>query len=143
LGETAKGLRSVRGGEDTAPVTIKKDAPALYGLFQTEGRRGPISDAVTRLWTTGARNQPVQIASHATGFFPRNAGVDSATEALGGETAEDGQDAVRAVTPGETGQIVDVPLPPLRPVELGGDVQRSGRRPFPSDLSFIARGRRS
>jgi hypothetical protein len=143
LGETAKGLRSVRGSEDTAPVTIKKDAPALYGLFQTEGRRGPISDAVTRLWTTGARNQPVQIASHATGFFPRNAGVDSATEVLGGETAEDGQDAVRTVTPGETGQIVDVPLPPLRPVELGGDVQRNGRRPFPSDLSLIARGRRS
>src|SRR5262245_36659567 len=64
--EIAKGLRSVRGSEDTAPVTIKKDAPALYGLFQTEGRRGPISDAVTRLWTTGARNQPVQVASHTT-----------------------------------------------------------------------------
>jgi hypothetical protein len=144
----AKGLQSARAADDTAPVTVKKDAPALYGLFQTEGKRGPISDAVTRLWTTGARNQPVQIASHATGFFPRSVGADSATEALGGgtaedRTAEDRQDAVRVVTSGKTGPIVDVPLPPLRPVELGGDVQRNGRRPLPLDLFFIARGRRS
>jgi hypothetical protein len=137
--EPAKGLQSAQAAEHAAPITVKKDAPALYGLFQTEGRRGPISDAVTRLWTTGARNQPVQVASHATGFFPRNAGAGSATEALGDETLGAALDAA----PDETGQLVEVPLPPLRPVEFGGDVQRSGRRPLSSDLSFIARGRRS
>jgi hypothetical protein len=145
--ESGKALQSVNAVQDAAPVTVKRDAPTLHGLFQTEGRRGPISEAVTRLWTTGARNQPVQIASHTAGFFPRSAGAGGATEALGDATLDATPDArlgaALDAVPEETGQIVDVPLPPQRPVEFGGDIQRSGRRLLPSDLSLIARGRRS
>ncbi len=125
-----------KDAEVSAPLAIKQDAPALHGLFQTQARRGAVSDAVTRLWTTGARNQPVQVASRTTGFFPRSVGVDSAAEAL----SDDMQAAVLAAPDG-TGQRVDTPLPPQRPLERGDG--QTGRRALPSHSSSIVRGRRS
>ena len=50
----------------------RSDEPAMFGLFRTEGRRGPVSDAVARLWTTrNAESGRVAVAS-ATPFFPRS-----------------------------------------------------------------------
>ena len=80
------------------PVAFaRSDGPAMHGLFQTEGRRGPISDSVAKLWRT---NQEPGVRTAALGFFPRT-----------------GAQAEAVAEPEPAPQVVDVPLPPPRPVE--------------------------
>lgn len=47
----------------------QSDGPAFHGLFQTDTRRGPISDAVARLWQRGADAKP---DGEPLGFFPKS-----------------------------------------------------------------------
>jgi hypothetical protein len=60
----------------------RSDEPAMFGLFRTEGRRGPISDAVAKLWTT--RNaEGARVAGLSTvPFFPRSGPVPDAAAAV-------------------------------------------------------------
>ena len=47
----------------------QSDGPAFHGLFQTDTRRGPISDAVARLWR---RDADSKAESQPLGFFPKS-----------------------------------------------------------------------
>lgn len=64
-------------------AAAKDTGPALFSLFRTEGRRGPVSEAVARIWN-GPRGAMAGAAQPvAPGFFPRSvptpAAVASAT----------------------------------------------------------------
>jgi hypothetical protein len=101
----------------------QKDGPAFHGLFQTDTRRGPISDAVAKLWKAGGADGQGQTA--ALGFFPK-----------GGATA------AAAVDDGVKG-ATDLPLPSL--VGAAPDAPRNEDSPAapPLDLgSFMKRRRK-
>lgn len=86
------------------PVAFaRSERPAMQGLFQTEGRGGPISDAVARLWRVNNQEPGIRTAA-VGGFFPRS---DAATE----------PPALAGAAPAETPEIMPpgVPLPPPRP----------------------------
>ena len=60
------------------PLTFANtDGPAFHGLFQTESRRGPISEAVAKLWRGGEGN-PGAVKTAALGFFPKTSVSDAA-----------------------------------------------------------------
>jgi hypothetical protein len=82
--------------------------PAIYGLFRTEGARGPLNQAVERLWS----GQPVRAVADAPGFFPRTA----ALQASPSDAPAPG--AIPSITARAAGATVDVPLPPPRPAAL-------------------------
>jgi len=60
------------------PLTFANtDGPAFHGLFQTESRRGPISEAVAKLWRGGEGNAGA-VKTAALGFFPKTSVSDAA-----------------------------------------------------------------
>jgi hypothetical protein len=123
------------------------DGPALHTLFQTGGRRGPISQEVARLWRTSAgKDAGVQTAALA-GYFPRSTTTpepEAETPAPGGAGAEapEAAAAIPAAKPPE------VPLPPSRPISLGPSPAREPRGAIPGsnrplDLSQFMKWRRA
>ncbi len=58
----------------------KTDGPAFHGLFQTAGRQGAISDAVSRLWSI--RSEEGTEGPRAS-FFPGSGRPDAAAETAG------------------------------------------------------------
>ncbi|HEY8383807.1 MAG TPA: transglycosylase SLT domain-containing protein [Microvirga sp.] len=76
------------------------DGPAFHGFFQSEARRGPVSDAVSRLWQTG---RPGAAPPAAIGYFPNTSGRPSAVE------------LPPPATPEPSGLPATAPLPPPRP----------------------------
>ncbi|WP_432443335.1 hypothetical protein [Methylobacterium aquaticum] len=96
-----------------APSAYAPEAGSgLRSLFQTDARRGPVSDSVARLW--GSRST----GASAPSYFPRsNDGPVLAAAApapsLPAAPAESQDGAQDAPIPG-------IPLPPARPPEFGG-----------------------
>jgi hypothetical protein len=111
----------------------RADGPAMHGLFQTTGRRGPVSEAVARLWRTN--NEGGAQTSALGGFFPRSADTP-------GPVAE----GAAAVGTAEA-KPVDAPLPPPRPASLNGSAPKSAssrsRGASPLDLSAFMKWRRT
>ena len=86
---------------------ITVTGPTIQGLFRAEGRRGPMSEEVARLWrSNNAADARVKTASREA-YFPR-LHTQSAPETAVAEPFE-------AMIP----QPADVPLPPPRPASLG------------------------
>ncbi len=98
------------------PVAFaRQDGPAFHGLFQSEGRRGPVSEAVAKLWRGGAA-QPLATEASLS-YFPNSTG----RSAVALETRP-----LAAAPAAEA-----VPLPPPRPKAARGP-QAAGR---PLDLA--------
>ena len=101
----------------------------LMGLFSTEGSRKPVSDAVARLWTA-QRSAGVQLASlePAQRFFPNAGGALTV------------QPDIQPSAPAAS--LVDAPLPPSRPTDLGGaTLAIRQRKSHPLDLNaFLRKG---
>jgi hypothetical protein len=106
-GEVYALLAQPRAGESAAPAFApdrpvafaNQDGPAFHGLFQSDTRRGPISEAVAKLWRGGAAAPSVQAA--ALSYFPSSSGQGAVL-----------QDTVpTAPSPMPAG----APLPPPRP----------------------------
>jgi hypothetical protein len=111
------------------PLTFaSQDGPAFHGLFQTETRRGPISDAVAKLWR-GGEGSAGAVRTAALGFFPKTGSSDAAPAPPVGEVAKPAS--------------VELPLPTLRP-SAGAPPSRDESRPRePLDLgAFMKRRRR-
>ena len=120
-------------------VAVRTGVPALHGLFRTDGRTGPISDSVGRLWRTGAEAGPRTAA--LGGYFPRTATVAA------GEVPEVSPPiAVPADRPA-AGPVEPatgaVPLPPRRPAGLGIGVPRPAEVGAPFDPGAFTKGRRA
>jgi hypothetical protein len=98
------------------------DGPAFHALFQSEGRRGPISEAVAKLWQTGRTDSPR--ADVTLSYFPNSAG---------GSIQEREAPAEVTGLPA-TALPASAPLPPRRP---GG--APPGQAPRPLDLSSFMR----
>jgi hypothetical protein len=117
-------------GPDKPVAFARQDGPAFHGLFQTDTRRGPISDAVARLWQgrEGERSEPLS-------FFPRS------------NSQEDVSAATEISAPAETPMLSsNVPLPPPRPSDIDaikvGTAAGSNHRAGPLDLTtFMKRPR--
>ena len=100
------------------PAHVAANGPALYGLFQTEGRAGPISEAVAKIWrvnnSVGSRAQTAAIS-----YFPRvqSAVEPSSVAAAGGSAQTDAGAAsgVPAVAPASDTDTRVATLPPARP----------------------------
>ncbi len=108
-----------------AQSIARGDGPVMHGLFRTEGPRGPVSDAVARLWVVGG-NGPQRSAEPALRFFPRgeNAAMASVQPPAASPAAPSGP---------------TLPEPPRRPDGLAsptpeGAGSRKGARQ-PLDLS--------
>jgi hypothetical protein len=92
-----------------APAYVEHPGgPAIYGLFRTEGARGPLNQAVEKLWS----GQPARAVSAAPGFFPRTASLQSPVS----DAPAPG--AIPAAAAKGAAQPADVPLPPVRPASL-------------------------
>ncbi|WP_053080232.1 transglycosylase SLT domain-containing protein [Methylobacterium variabile] len=106
-----------QGATAAEPLAYAPEAGSgLRSLFQTDARRGPVSDSVARLW--GGRSS----GASAPSYFPR-----SSEEPVLASAAP-------ATAPATTAPAADtflggVPLPPSRPREYGGG--RAGRPPSP------------
>lgn len=120
------------------PVAFaRQDGPAFHGLFQTETRRGPMSEAVAKLWRTG--NGPDGTRTAALSYFPSSSSTapkppEAAAPAGVAEPRTDG-----------------APLPPVRPAAAASaaasaaaaDAPRRGsaRRTGPLDLGAFMKRR--
>jgi hypothetical protein len=82
---------------DRPAAFVPQDGPAFHGLFQTGGRRGPVSDAVAKLWRHGRSDLPPE---PALSYFPNSQGGSVVAREPVVETPE------------PTGSA---PLPPPRP----------------------------
>lgn len=90
----------------TATAYARDDGPAMFGLFRTEGRRGPVSEAVTRLWTSPARAR-TESGADVQRYFPRGVPQEASLDT----SAVSGTAAV-AAAPSNVGAVA--PLPPQR-----------------------------
>ena len=121
------------------PVAFaRSDGPALHGLFRTDGRTGPISEEVARLWRSAHDTDAGTRTAALGGFFPRSAGAPDA----GPEPP-----AANPVT-SSVATSAAVPLPPVRPADLGAPTRRApapmlGRIGGPLDILAFMRWRRA
>jgi hypothetical protein len=104
------------------------DGPAFHGLFQTETRRGPISEAVAKLWRGNEGNAAG--VKTALAFFPKNGASDEAPPPPAPEAAK--------------AAAADLP-PPARisPEATPAARARGGRNRAPLDLSSFMKWRRA
>lgn len=88
--------------------------PAMHGLFRTEGPRGPVNQAVEKLWSRPASGATAP--QDTPRFFPRGGETlkpeVSATVAPVGGMGRSVEPS--AVAPSRAGKPADVPLPPVR-----------------------------
>lgn len=134
LSAAASGRASVPAGDVTAVPGATAYASLggdLRSLFQTDARKGAVSDGVAKLWQgrSGASD-----ARAAPSYFPRsNTSADPAETT--GSLAETSAEA-SAPTTGLA--LVGAPLPPRRPAELSAGASvpaRQARASAPLDLS--------
>ena len=126
-----------------APVAFaRSDGPALHGLFRTDGRTGPISEEVARLWRAGNSSDAGTRTAALGGFFPRSV-VSAEPETPAG--APVGGAAETSV--GAVGMSAGIPLPPVRPASLTAAPTAArpahGRIGRPLDLLAFMRWRRA
>jgi hypothetical protein len=108
----------------TPTVRDNPNEPAMFSLFRTEGRRGPVSEAVAKLWS-GQRAKGIQTASlEANPYFPR--GDDSAASIV--QTSKV-HEAVHAYIPPKSlhEQRIEAPLPPIRDESIPSLKSRTGQ----------------
>jgi hypothetical protein len=104
------------------------DGPAFHGLFQTETRRGPISEAVAKLWRGNEGNEAG--VKTALAFFPKNGVSDEAPPLPAPAAAK-----AAAVELPPPARISPEPTPAAR--------ARGGRNRAPLDLSSFMKWRRA
>jgi hypothetical protein len=105
------------------------DGPAFHGLFQTETRRGPISEAVAKLWR-GAEGNAAGVKTAALAFFPKTGAPDEAPPPPAPEVAK--------------AAAMDLPSPARTPPEPAPAARaRGGRNRAPLDLSSFMKWRRA
>lgn len=95
----------------SAAAFARDDGPAMFGLFRTEGRRGPVSEAVAKLWTSPARAR-ADIAGDAPRYFPRSIARDGEGAANLASLAPVARSATSTGTP--SAGTAFAPLPPRR-----------------------------
>jgi hypothetical protein len=108
----AAGLSAAAAGSPAAeaPTAFAPEAgTGLRSLFQTDARRGPVSEGVARLWQT---RSPETAA--APSYFPRSDG------SAGGEGTAATAAAPKPAASETAAPLVGAPLPPARPPEFGG-----------------------
>ena len=101
----------------------------MHGLFRTDGRTGPISAEVARLWRAPP---PGEVRTAALGaYFPRSSAVPEGSEA-----------EVSAITePAEAVRSEPAPLPPPRPADLSAPSRKPAGGPL--DLSAFMKWRKA
>ena len=112
------------------PLTFaQSERPGFHGLFQTEVRRGPISEAVAKLWRSGESNQ-AEVKTAALAYFPKMKASDETAPPLAAEVAK---------------PAVDLPLPASSPPagDQSADREKGGRNAAPLDLSSFMKRRRT
>jgi hypothetical protein len=114
---------------DRPLAVARADGPAMQGLFQTTGRRGPISEAVARLWRMNTGEASLRTAALG-GFFPRSGEVPVAQA----EEPPPPEPTVAAPA--------DVPLPPARPASRAEAAGARWHHLGPLDLSAFMKWRR-
>jgi hypothetical protein len=114
----------------------RSNEPAMFGLFRTEGRRGPVSDAVAKLWTARQAEGGRVATASVTPFFPRS---DAASETGAAAAPVESIAAVavsRAAARATRPEIQpDNPAAPVTSAAAGATPKPKRARPAPLDLS--------
>lgn len=122
------------------PVAFaQQDGPAFHGLFQTEVRKGPISEAVAKLWR-GGEGSPAGVKTAALAFFPKSSASDE-TPAASVPSSE-----AAKIAPSDKSPPVGLPLPASSAASDPATAAKSkggGRNRAPLDLSSFMRWRRA
>jgi Transglycosylase SLT domain len=106
----------------------QSDGPAFHGLFQTEARRGPISEAVAKLWR-GNEGDAAGVKT-ALAFFPKSTASDESQRAPAPEIAK--------------AAAIDPPAPAgSPPADVAPAARAKGRNRAPLDLSSFMKWRRA
>ena len=127
----ATGLTAAPAFAPDRPLAFaQSDGPAFHGLFQTETRRGPISEAVAKLWR-GSEANSAGVKTAALGFFPKSRASDEAQVAPAPEVAK--------------AAAIDLPAPASSPLTDATPAARArgGRNRAPLDLSSFMKWRRA
>jgi hypothetical protein len=109
----------------------QSEGPAFHGLFQTDTRRGPISDAVARLW----RRDDAKPETEPLGFFPKsNAAVPDMAPNPASAPVPPPASAPRAE-----------PAPAARPAapEASAETKGAAQAPTPLELGRFMKRRKS
>jgi hypothetical protein len=125
----------------------------MYGLFQTDARRGPVSDAVAKIWRTNAVNSGAPTRTAAS-YFPRERTIASLEPSglpvappvpVAAVSQAGAPSAVAPVDVAATGSLApaplltNVPLPPPRPRTDTLQVQSAaGAAPAGNPLNLLA-----
>ncbi|HEY8567272.1 MAG TPA: lytic transglycosylase domain-containing protein [Beijerinckiaceae bacterium] len=123
----------------------RPELPGLQGLFLTDSRRGPMSDAVAKIWRRPDPGARVQTASLG-GYFPRSETAVEPAAASPTATTETAAPTTAAPLAADApaNAPANAPLPPPRPAEFGGAPSRAARgRPGPLDLGAFMKWRRA
>jgi hypothetical protein len=107
------------------------DRPGFHGLFQTETRRGPMSEAVAKLWR-GGQTADAGVKTAALGFFPKSTASDEASTPAASGTVAPSQEAA--------GPSLRPTLPEAAPAP--SSAKGSRRAGAPLDLGSFMRRRR-
>jgi hypothetical protein len=105
------------GAATTSTVTAyaHADGPAMYGLFRTEGQRGPMNAAVQQLWS----GMPARaVEEDRTRYFPRSS--DRQGRAANGSTSTASSTNAPGTAAASAAPVPpgSVPLPRPRPADL-------------------------
>jgi hypothetical protein len=122
----------------STPLPLQS-GPAMYGLFQTDARRTPVSDAVARIWRTNASNGGGQVVARS--YFPRdNPASDNDQSAAAASPAPAAEVAPPVTTtPGPAvTATTNVPLPPPRPRTDTLQVQAAAGEPGRAPLNLLS-----
>jgi hypothetical protein len=139
LAASHAGMAGVTAAPAFAPdrplAFAQNDGPAFHGLFQTDTRRGPISEAVAKLWR-GSSGDAAGTQTAALSFFPKTAGSDEVSAAAA-PSSVDGPNTIPATTA----------APPVRPAASEPPAATKGRaghrQRAPLDLSSFMKWRRA
>ncbi len=112
----------------TPTIRDNPNEPAMFGLFRTEGRRGPVSETVARMWT-GQRAKGVEVASlGANPYFPRGDGDFAGNLNNGKQSSAIQPSAPASALQGAARQYAPsisqlAPFPPERPQSEAQDLR--------------------
>jgi hypothetical protein len=115
---------SASSGPSSAPLAYASDdGPAMFSLFRTEGRRGPVSEAVAKLWAMPER-PAAQPVSSAPSFFPRGNGNETSNGRAATPVPASGSVVAPTPAPTSVGAAVSS-QPALQPGSVNALPQRA------------------
>ena len=119
-----------RPSERPLATAYVEGGPAMHGLFRTEGPRGPVNQAVEKLWSRPA--SAVQPSQDVPRFFPRTSALKADASVAAASAVTTARAAVPPVPPSlqpQPPRLADAPMPAARAPGPSAPVTAASPRP--------------